>query len=263
MKYFFFVLFLTSFILNAAENKLKFADELISETDYFRAMTVLKEYEFYNRGNNEGFSAQKKIISIHFKSNDFEMLDVHVTGLQKNYSKFINFDQKELLSESQFFLKNYQSAFNTLKDTQASLEKKYYFRAFTEVETILPECHSDVCLQVKNLEFSSKHEIPKNPDLALALGIIPGLGQIYAGNLGSGIGSLALTTFFSASTIIALNNDEPAFGFASATVGTIFYLSSIYAGYQTALRRNEGYVQEQRKKLKALPINFKLLDLSF
>lgn len=257
---FFFLLPVMGF---SSENKLDFAEELTRETDYFRAMTVLKEYEFYNRGNHEGFKAQKRIISIHFKSNDFEMLDVHTEQLFKNYSRFMKGDQKEFKAEASFLLKNFQSAFNDIKDTSASLEKKYYFKAFTDDQSSLPECLSEICSKIILIDNAAKNEVPKNPDIALALGIIPGMGQVYAGNIGSGIGSFMLTSFFSVATVIALNNDEPAFGFASATVGTVFYLSSIYAGHQTALRRNEGYVQEQRKKIKSLPVTFKLLDLSF
>ena len=257
---------LSFFLLSSSyadDLKLKFAEELASQSDYFRAMTVLKEYEFLNRNKIEGFTAQKKIIQTHFKSNDFEMLDVNTEHLLKNYSQFLNVDMLELRAESLFLLQSYAPAYELLKTTNASIEKKYYFRAHINETPELPNCSSVLCKEIIDIESGSKGLPPKNTNLATALGIIPGLGQIYAGNTISGIGTFVLTGFFATVATVALNNNEKAFGIASITVGSVFYLSSIYAGHQTALKRNEGFLIIQKSKLKGLPISFKLMDLSF
>lgn len=263
MKWILLIVLFVSTSLMAETSKLKFIDELLSESDYFRVLTVLKEQEFNNRGTKDGLVFQKKIISLHFRSEDFESLDQNVNKLITNYSEWIKEDPKELKAEVRFFLKNYDVAFAEIINSQGSLEKKYLFRSYTSSQWELPKCDSQQCKEIVSIEHKIKHEQPKSLTLASALGIVPGLGQVYAGNFASGITTFILTGFFTATTIVAFNNNEDAFALASGTVGSIFYLSSIYAGYETARLKNESFVKGQHKKLKDLNISFKLIELSF
>jgi TM2 domain-containing membrane protein YozV len=261
-KIFLFTL-LYSFSVYSQSKTLQFADELMGESDYNRAMTVLKEAEYVHRGTKEGFLAQKKIISLHFRSNDFELLDLNVSKLRTNYGQFFKLDEMEIKSEVSFFLKNYDVAFIQILKSQSELEKKYLFRSFSSKNDKLPKCDSNLCNQISNLEIEMKTNPPKSPAIAAALGIIPGMGQIYAGHTASGITTFILTGFFAATTVIALNGHEDAFALASGAVGTVFYLSSIYAGHETAKLRNESFIKGQQKKLRDLQVSFKLIDLAF
>ena len=241
--------------------RFKFVDELTSNSDYFRAMTYLKEIEFENRGNETGYIAFRKMISIHLKSNDFDSFDQLTNQLIKNYPRFNENDVLELKAETSYFLKDYIGSFDKIQKVNTSLEKKYLFRAMAEEKTILPVCTSEICYKIRNIELGMTDI--KSSTTSLWLGIIPGLGQIYAGNVASGIGTFALTTFFTVASIVALHNDESAFAFSSITIGALFYTSSIYAGYKSTLNRNESYKNNQKKQLNKLPISFKLLELSF
>ena len=104
-------------------------------------------------------------------------------------------------------------------------------------------------------------KIKKNEYVALGLGIIPGMGQIYASNTGSGIASFILNGFFIATSIIAFNNDETAMGLATSVVGATFYFSSIYAGYETARRQNVSTSLSEKKKLSDITIKLNLMNI--
>jgi hypothetical protein len=49
----------------------------------------------------------------------------------------------------------------------------------------------------------------------------------------------------------------------SAIVGGTFYLSSIYAGYETARRYNLAEEKKTRIQLRNLPIQFRIYELAF
>jgi hypothetical protein len=89
------------------------------------------------------------------------------------------------------------------------------------------------------------------------------MGQIYAGNTWSGIASFVLNSFFITTSIIAFNNNEPAMGIASTLIGSTFYFSSIYAGYETARRYNVSRSLNEKRKLSNIPIQLNLMNIIF
>lgn len=262
---FFFILIATSLIFSAsAKTSFDFAEDLIEQGDLFRALTIYKEIEFQNRYQDTGFKAQKNILRIHSDAEDYENFDIQVERLIKIYKKNLNDTNPTLLrAEASFLMKHYSKAFELIQKTSAPIENKYLFKAYSESKKELPPCTSDVCKQIKEIETDSSKLHLKNENLALALGIIPGLGQIYAGKTSSGISSFILNSFFATISIMAFNNNEKAMGYASAIVGSTFYFSSIYAGYETAKRYNSSLKINEQKKLNSVPIKLEIINFMF
>jgi TM2 domain-containing membrane protein YozV len=264
MKNFLLFLVLTS-INTYATDLLEFSDDLIVQGDLFRALTVLKEAEFTSRGTSKGFVFQKKILQLHLESKDFDGFDFQVDQTFKNYGPFIkNYNFEEIKAETYFILGNYSKAFEDLYAIDTNLEKKYLFRAYSESTKALQNCETATCVDIKNIEQNmTSAKFKKNEYFALGIGIIPGMGQVYAGNTGSGIATFILNSFFIATSIIAFNNNEPAMGFATSVVGATFYLSSIYAGYETARRYNSSIFLNEKKKLSDIPVKLNLMNIIF
>lgn len=258
-----FIIFLS--VNSFAKDRFSFANDLISQGDLFRALTVLKEIEFNSRGSTTGLVAQKKILQIHLESKEFDGFDYQVEQTFKNYSSFLkDYKYDEIKAETFFIIGNYSKAFNDLQPIKTNLEKKYFFRAYAETDRELPSCQSSTCDNIQKIEQDiNLAKKAKNEYLALGLGIIPGMGQVYAGNLWSGVASFVLNSFFITTSIIAFNNSEPAMGIASSLVGGTFYLSSIYAGYETARRYNVSRTLNEKRKLSSIPVELNLMNIIF
>lgn len=248
-----------------AKDHLNFANDLISQGDLFRALTVFKEVEFSNRGSTRGFSAQKRILQVHLEAKEFDGFDFQIQQAFKNYGPYLkNYDRDLIQAETYFLIGNYSKAFEEVLKLDTELEKKYLFRAYAESNRILPECETPRCESIKKIETdisSAKKE--KSELLALGLGIVPGMGQIYGGNIGSGVATFILNSFFIATSIIAFNNNEPAMGIASSLIGGTFYFSSIYAGYETTRRYNISRSIAEKRKLSNLPIQLNIMNIVF
>lgn len=260
MKY--VIILLSALAFNAYGSKIEFVDELISEGDFHRAMTFAKESEFHNRGTQSGFNFQKKIVEIHLRSQDFELFDIQVERLIERYSNFLPPGKDDILrGESVFLMGNYGPAFLKIKKTEAPDEEKKLFAIFAGEDF---QCSNQLCEELNKKEkriFESKNY--KNESLALILGIVPGLGQYYAGQKSSAIATFLLNSFFITTSIIAFNNNENAAGIASSLVGVTFYASSIYAGYEAARRYNVTRVESEKKKLKDIPIKIELINIIY
>lgn len=263
LKYFFLILFL-SFNIYAKDN-LDFANDLISQGDFFRALTVLKEIEFNHRGSPKGFNAQKRILQIHLEKKEFDGFDFQIQQTFKNYDSYLKkYNRDVIQAETYFLIGNHSKAFEDIITQDTNLEKKYLFRAYAETDRNLPDCESPHCESIKKIEKNiSLARKEKSELLALGLGIIPGMGQVYAGNTSSGIATFVLNSFFIATSIIAFNNNEPAMGIASSLVGSTFYFSSIYAGYETARRYNSSKSLNEKRKLSNIPIHLNIMNIVF
>ncbi len=266
IKFLFGIFLFANTLASFADTDLKFVEELTSDGEYFRALTILKENEFMHRKQARGAIFQKKILELHLMTQEFENFDVQVQNLLERYSNFLStFDPNRIDAEVKLHLKNYKVAYHALKKTNAPLEEKYLFRAYAEESADdLPTCDSEDCKTIIRIEediiVKSK---TKNEYLALALGVVPGMGQVYAGHTSSGIATFILNGLMIVTSVAAFNNDEEVLGWASAVVGSTFYLSSIYAGVETARRHNLAQVEQAKKRLKDVSIQFQLYRLIF
>ena len=97
-------------------------------------------------------------------------------------------------------------------------------------------------------EFSRYHELvefaaaererEKSPALAVMLGVVPGMGYVYAGNTATGIVALTVVALTGVLACAAAANDCMATSVFLCTISSLFYGGSIMGGYLTAMRFN-------------------------
>lgn len=80
----------------------------------------------------------------------------------------------------------------------------------------------------------------KKPFLAAALGLFPGGGYAYAGNVNTGLVALVVVSLSGILSYTAYNNGSKLPAFFLGTVGTLFYGGSIIGGYLSAIKFNRA-----------------------
>lgn len=78
----------------------------------------------------------------------------------------------------------------------------------------------------------------KNPRLAGALAIVPGLGHLYTGRYQDALISLVLNGALIFATVEAFDQDLPALGVATGLLGVGFYAGNIYSAVSSAHKAN-------------------------
>lgn len=78
----------------------------------------------------------------------------------------------------------------------------------------------------------------KKPWLAAVLGLMPGMGYVYSGDYGTGIFAFLLIAVDVILTYFAFRTGNEIIGYATGTIGCLFYAGSIAGGYIAARRFN-------------------------
>ncbi|KZD19031.1 MAG: hypothetical protein GX465_16655 [Acidobacteria bacterium] len=89
-------------------------------------------------------------------------------------------------------------------------------------------------------------EAPRSPTAAALLGIVPGLGYAYTGHYGTGLASLVVNGLLAWGAVSSFRNDNDEAGYALAIVGFGFYTGNIFGSAQSAERYNESVHGEFR-----------------
>lgn len=93
------------------------------------------------------------------------------------------------------------------------------------------------------------HSMHKDPVCAAALGLVPGLGYAYAGNMPTGIIAFIAFSALGALAAGAYLTDNKPLAFFFGLGATLVYGGSALGGYRQALRYNEAYSRERRERL--------------
>ncbi len=97
----------------------------------------------------------------------------------------------------------------------------------------LPDSYSSVMKHGR--EFISSY---KNPYLGASLGIIPGLGYLYAGKTGTGILTFVMVSLCSSLSYLAFRYNTDSAGIFLGAIATFFYTGSIVGGYSMSKKYN-------------------------
>jgi hypothetical protein len=79
----------------------------------------------------------------------------------------------------------------------------------------------------------------KQPWLAAVLGLVPGAGYLYSGEIATGVFAFLLIAADAVLTYFAFRTRNDVIGYFSGAVGGLFYAGSIAGGYFAARRYNE------------------------
>ncbi len=260
-----------------------FAEYLMAQKDYFRAITVYKKLLFesseaplrhkYSNHIAEAYRLSgKHKSSIYFYSEALH----NVTTAEEQTNSFIGLGLNYYNMKTIPIAKNY---FKKAADKDTTGKAKLYLglmqmeqmnwpRAQTTFKEIInTNRHAKISETAKLLteKSTSGANLPKkSPTLAAIMSsIIPGSGQIYAGHYFDGIQAMAYVGVFSLATYSAYRydrdiNDSDAILLLSATITGIFYSANILGAYKTAKFRNMRIRQNFMNEVKNI-----IFEISF
>ena len=79
----------------------------------------------------------------------------------------------------------------------------------------------------------------KSPGLAATLGLVPGMGYMYGGEIGTGIVAFLVISLTAGITYLAFRENQKGPGIFIGAIGTFFYGGNILGSYLTVRRKNK------------------------
>jgi len=246
-----------------------FIQDLLDSGDQFRALTILKEKEFRFRGTENGFDASRKILGLYIEANEFDHTESWLDRMHKHYKPMQKQYSRPLLKgELAYLYRNYPHSLSFLRKVDPDKREPAF--SFSSVldnpmrdNALNPKkCKGTPCTKLNAFLKDYKDEGDKSPTLALFLGLIPGMGQIYGGLFWGGIASFLVNGLIVTATTFAAINDEKVLASVTGVLGVGFYFSSIYAGYETTRRYNDVRLNNFRDKVHEIPIQLTLFKLA-
>lgn len=228
-------------------NRVSFGNYLLCERDYLRAIqefqaVLVKEdndslqfkvaTSYYRMGMfDQSISEFKKVAT------DEDLVDLANMGRIRSYYQIGNYNKLRdeinnyyvLMGESQKLSKLYN--YSLLLDYSQLPEKSIYLSQFSEEE------------KYKISEFYNWKSSPpyKSPTkAALMSALIPGLGKIYADEVGDGITAFLLTSLFTYLAVDKFQNNHNASGWLYASIAAVFYSGNIYGSATAVQNYNAG-----------------------
>jgi TM2 domain-containing membrane protein YozV len=247
--------------------------ELDQSGDAFRAVTVLRQQELAARGTPDGFECARMILGRYLRHDELDLVDDWVGRMARHYAPLIlpaaggparlRVEVAYLTGNSAEVTRRAQASglprLNGLVTLAAAAEAPLSFDA---ARASPPACGDQGCADLRLL-LDQRASLPlKSPGLALALGVVPGLGQVYAGRALSGLGSFLLNAFLGGLTAYGIHRHEYALATLTGAAGLAVYAGGIYAGYEAALRRNERESELLRARIRAIPVDLALARLA-
>ncbi len=257
-----FILFLQ---LSISQNVVGFADALMHQGDYFRAISEYKRAAYYLTDDSIKNYCLLQIARSYRKSSKFDLSIQYSNGLLSKKDVPITMQQQSNLNLGLSYLESHLPQlslpyFQKLVDAPdstgfplmcmglAELEMKNWTKA-SEAFVSASRLNGDAAFQSKMLQVSADIQMfpdrpQKSPLFASALSLaIPGSGQIYSGHIYDGIQAF-LVTVSSAFATYALYkyehsfNDHLSLTYVGISLTAIFEFANVLGAYQTANYHN-------------------------
>jgi len=266
--------------------KEQYIQRLIAESDYFRAISELKELRFYSSDDFVKINATKEIIRSYWLSQKYESGMTEIYRAQANLSTLpsnetwmnlylglnyygqklypnalLSLEKASLLSPNEF----YPSFYSALLYAELADWKSVDLTLKTLMSMSLDEEQKTIISQIQSYSASRVTLPSKSPFLAgLFSFILPGFGQAYTGHWVDAAQSFALVGIFGLATYAAYKYEDQSkstfypltASLASATL--IFHGSNIYGATTTAeffnKKANEDLMNAIRETAFAYPL---------
>jgi hypothetical protein len=237
--------------------------------DAFRAVTVLRQRELERRGTPEGFECARLILGAYLHHGELELVDDWVARLGQHYASLMPPSEPLRLRVEVAYLIGNSAEVKHRADESGlpGLETLTLLAQAADVPfsfdaRATAACNDAACVGLRRI-LDTRERVPhKSAGLALVLGIVPGLGQVYAGRPLAGLGSFLLNSFLIGTSAYAVHRHEYALSVLSGGIGVAFYAASIYAGYEAATRFNDREAEQLRSEIRALPVELTLNKLA-
>jgi TM2 domain-containing membrane protein YozV len=230
------------------QNRLKFANKLFEEKDYFRAVVEYNEYLKTNDNDTVRFNIARAYFGMkkysqaadNFKTlfSSFTLQDEARFGLIKSnfFSGDFQFLRKQSLT-SPYFTSVYGTEIERLINLTYLLDKSTQFDA-AKVVSVFPENTRPKLMDLIQMKINPQYKSPTTAALLSAL--VPGLGKIYVKEYTDGLIAFAATGL---SVFLAADNFNSGHNFKGwlfAGAGAFFYGGSIYGSASAAQVYNAG-----------------------
>jgi TM2 domain-containing membrane protein YozV len=237
--------------------------------DDFRAVTVLRGRELERRGTAPGFECSRMILGTYLRHAELDLADDWVARMARDYAALLAPGQALRLEvEVAYLIGNSAEVRRRAAQIRAPAVDRLIAFAdaadapFSFDARQAPTCAEPACAGFRRI-LDARPRLPhKSPGLALMLGLVPGLGQIYAGRPLAGVGSFLLNGFLLGTTAFGVTRHEYALAALSGAIALGFYSGNLYAGYEAATRFNEHQAQTVREEIRALPVDLELNKLA-
>lgn len=201
--FFFFSFSLQAYSCSDMAKRIEFGDHLFGQKDYFRAVTVYKELIFYCPEDSLQAGVHAKIMRSYFFAGQYELMDEHYSGLSAPSARTHFYAGLSALMQGR-----YQDSAELFDSQATDPEVSFGFVSMLNAVSHAHLGEADRAQTLLSMAVKAepdllepavflKHEIRflekkryKDPGFAAGLSVIPGLGQIYAGDLPGGIGSM-------------------------------------------------------------------------
>ncbi|MEW6196142.1 MAG: tetratricopeptide repeat protein [Bacteroidota bacterium] len=229
-------------------NRLKFADYLFQQEDYLRALNEYREFLRYEDNDSVRYRLAESFFRIgrfneaadNFKGLFFgsDLSDEAILGFYKssffkgNYKEF-----RELTATPIYMPDKYVTEINRLYFISHFMDNTLPYDT-AKLFTAFPDSNRQ---EVKNFYRSRKFSEYKSPVTAALLSVaIPGLGKVYAGEVGDGITSFITTGLLVFLSVNNFDHDHNFRGWLFAGMAALSYGGTIYGSAASAQIYNAG-----------------------
>ena len=261
------LLFLFTYLSSQEINQIKeFADQLMQDEEYYRAITEYKRINSYSP-NNENYTqylsniAQCYLLAGHKIEaiNSYkEVLKIDPNNEEAIFKIITTYSQLSYFYESNSEIGNFINKFKGDDKDKLLLYSSLNYINLGKYDEAIKQLNSIESVLYKNKSEEYKQTIINNTPLkykkkstAIVSGlIVPGGGYFYTKRFQTGFASLIVNSLLFYVTYDCFENDKKGLGIMSGVFFTSFYLGSIYGSIQIVDDYNKEIQINFIKKIK-------------
>jgi hypothetical protein len=252
----------------SAGNILGFTKYLISRNEFYRAFVELKRLESYYPGYIKKENIFTTELFLLYNGHRYsEIISAELNDSTPMAKAIYTIFQSDVFLEKKDFIKaNMLISSGAIPGINKDIDLFLYKRTILsylllnkidEARKIIDNRKIDSqVIGFNDIEFSESIEYSercfgslKKPYKAIALGLIPGMGYVYADQTSTGIIAFVLISVLSALTYYSFKTDNKPVGVFIGTAAGFFYGGSIIGGYLAAKKYNDASMNELKESL--------------
>ena len=243
---------------------LRFANQFFLEKDYYRAAIEFERTAINSENENLKQIAKTKVVESYFLGEQYNKLFGFSISYLKRPDRLIWMQSLAYMKS-----KKYQEALDILQNLKSGTNQKYQIQLYKSLMGERPICpiapESSKIIDSTGIDYATLIQTSIeakniNPWLyGLASALLPGSGQIMAGQFFDGLSALAVVSSLGAGGYFALKNSETAMGVTLVALTSIFYGANVYGGFRAALQFNVEQRDLRARRLFKMSLRYRVL----
>lgn len=257
---------------------LTFADQLMREGEYFRAVTEYRRFLFtYPTSTHRAFAHFRIGIAL-YRGQRYDKAFTTFREVAERYpgthyaEQAMLWQGESLMRQSQYTAaaQAYEELDKTLQDDEGRQQARYQLgwallyqrqwqNASTQFQRVTSDSHLYQAAQILATEALNGSKIPrKSPSTAGILsGLLPGSGQLYIGRAGDALLAFFLNALFTAGIVETINQDKLAIAGILSFFEAGWYAGNIYSAVNGAHKHNrhatETFIRNLENRFRVPP----------